>query len=65
MIIDSESEPGSWDREMRRAPWAFGQRREPDIIEILTKMRAHGLMAEADVVARLLLETKAASAGKT
>lgn len=65
MIIDNESEPGSWDREMRRAPWAFGQRREPDVIEILTRMRAHGLDVEADVIARLLAGTKAASAGKT
>lgn len=65
VIIDNESEPGSWDREMRRAPWAFGQRREPDLGEILVKMRAHGLVAEADVIARLLLETKAASEGKT
>ena len=65
VIIDNESEPGSWEREMRRAPWAFGQRREPDLAEILVKMRAHGLDREADVIARYLLETKAAQQGKT
>lgn len=64
-MIDNESEPGSWEREMRRAPWAFGQRREPDVTEILTRMRAHGLDVEADVIARLLAGTKAASEGKT
>lgn len=65
VIIDNESEPGAWAKEMRRAPWAFGQRREPDLGEILVKMRAHGLDREADVVARLLSETKAAQRGKT
>ena len=64
MIIDNQSEPGSWDRELKRAPWAYGQKREPDLAEILYKMRAHGLEREADVVARLLAETKVASAGK-
>ena len=63
-MIDNQSEPGSWEREMRRAPWAYGQKREPDVIEILTRMRAHGLDVEADVIARLLAETKAAFGGK-
>jgi hypothetical protein len=65
MTIDNESEPGSWERELRRAPWAYGQRREPDVAEILAKMTAHGLIAEAAVIARLLAETKAANEGKT
>lgn len=65
MIIDNESEAGSWEREMRRAPWAFGQKREPDVAEILAKMRAHGLMTEADVIARILAGTTVASEGKT
>jgi hypothetical protein len=65
MTIDNESEPGSWEREMRRAPWAYGQRREPDVAEVLAKMTAHGLIAEAAVIARLLAETKAACEEKT
>ena len=65
VIIDNESEPGSWEREMRRAPWAYGQRREPDVAEVLAKMTAHGLIAEAAVIARLLAETKAACEEKT
>lgn len=65
MTIDNESEAGSWERELKRAPWAYGQRREPDVAEILAKMTAHGLVAEATVIAKLLAETKAACEGKT
>lgn len=54
VIIDDQSPPGAWKREMEKAPWAFGQKREPTVVEILTKMRAHGLDREADVIARLL-----------
>ena len=54
MIIDNESEPGAWKREMEKAPWAYGQKREPDMLEILTRMRAHGLDVEADIIAREL-----------
>jgi hypothetical protein len=57
MLIDNESEPGSWKREMDKAPWAYGQRREPDLAEILVRMRAHGLDVEADVIARELAPT--------
>ena len=54
-MIDNQSEPGAWAREMKRAPWAFGQSpREPDVGEILVRMRAHGLDREAEVIARLL-----------
>lgn len=53
-MIDNESEPGAWKREMEKAPWAYGQKREPDIMEILTRMRAHGLDVEADIIAREL-----------
>lgn len=54
MIIDNESEPGAWKREMEKAPWAYGQKREPEMLEILTRMRAHGLDVEADIIAREL-----------
>jgi hypothetical protein len=62
MIIDNESEPGAWKREMEKAPWAYGQKREPDVLEILTRMRAHGLDVEADIIAR---ELALSSQGKT
>ena len=62
MIIDNESEPGAWKREMEKAPWAYGQKREPNLLEILTRMRAHGLDVEADIIAR---ELALSSQGKT
>ena len=54
MTIDTESEPGSWERELKRHPWGYGQKREPTIAEILYRMRAHGLDTEADIIAREL-----------
>ena len=54
MTIDTESEPGSWERELKRHPWGYGQKREPTIAEILYRMRAHGLNKEADIIAREL-----------
>lgn len=58
-MIDNQSEPGAWQREMNRLPWAFGQTpREPDIAEIITKMRAHGLDREADVIAKRFMEQR-------
>ena len=54
MTIDTESEPGSWERELKRHPWGYGQKREPTIAEILYRMRAHGLDKEADIIAREL-----------
>lgn len=57
VIIDNESPPGAWARELKQHPWGYGQqRREPDVAEILNKMRAHGLDVEADVIARLLMD---------
>ena len=58
MIIDNESEAGSWEREMRRAPWAFGQRQEPTIAQVIYKLRALGLDAEAQVIEREFSMTK-------
>lgn len=51
-------EDDAFEQELKAAPWAYGQKREPSVYEILNKMRAHGLIVEADIIARLL-------AGKT
>lgn len=48
--IDRDSPPGSWQREMERAPWAFGQQKIPTMDEIVWKMRRAGLSREADIV---------------
>ena len=58
MIIDNESEAGSWERELRRAPWAYGQKQEPSIAQIIYKLRALGLDAEAAVIEREFSMTK-------
>ena len=51
VIIDDTSPPGAWDRELKRAPWAYGQYKPPTIDEVLWLMRKHGLTKEADIVA--------------
>lgn len=58
MVIDNKSPPGAWADEMKRAPWAFGQKREISVYEILEKMRAHGLIVEADIIAKLLASNR-------
>jgi hypothetical protein len=52
LVIDNQSEPGAWERELKKLPWGYGQKREPTIAEILYRMRAHGLDVEADIIAR-------------
>lgn len=56
-MIDNESEPGAWERELKKLPWGYGQQRDPDLSEILYRMRAHGLGVEADIIARALANT--------
>ena len=58
MIIDTESEPGSWERELKRHPWGYGQKREPTIAQVIYKLRALGLEAEARVIEREFSMTK-------
>jgi hypothetical protein len=53
-MIDKDSEPGAWERELKRHPWGYGQKARADLAEILYRMRAHGLDVEADIVAREL-----------
>jgi hypothetical protein len=54
-MIDKDSEPGAWERELKRHPWGYGQKEEPTLAEILYRMRSHGLDVEADIVARELV----------
>ena len=51
VTVDTESPPGAWDKELKAAPWAYGQYRPPTIDEVLWLMRKHGLTKEADIVA--------------
>lgn len=60
VIVDNESEPGAWERELQRAPWAYGQQKKPTIDEVLWIMRRHGLSVEADIIAAEIAKLKAA-----
>ena len=58
VIVDNESEPGAWERELQRAPWGYGQRKTPTIDEVLWIMRRHGLSVEADIIAAEIAKLK-------
>ena len=58
VIVDNESEPGAWERELQRAPWAYGQQKKPTIDEVLWIMRRHGLSVEADIIAAEIAKLK-------
>lgn len=47
MIIDNESEPGSWKREMDRMPWGYGQSQTMKLETALSNLRGRGLYQEA------------------
>ena len=52
MIIDSDSEPGSWKRELERAPWAYGQSQEITVQRALEDLRFHRFNKQADTLER-------------
>lgn len=49
-MIDDVSDPGSWAREMAKAPWAYGQAQEDKLQKAFVKIRAAGLWEEAAVL---------------
>lgn len=51
-MIDDQSPPGSWAREMAKAPWAFGQKKPDTVAEILVLLRQRGMEREADILWR-------------
>jgi hypothetical protein len=59
--IDNESPPGAWGKEMKRAPWAFGQPQKLSIETAIARIRLAGLGREADVLAAAILDAKASS----
>lgn len=50
MIIDNESESGSWKRELERMPWGYGQTQTMKLETALANLRARGLYSEALVL---------------
>jgi hypothetical protein len=49
-MIDNMSEPGSWDKELKAAPWAYGQTQYQKFRNALAEIRAKGLWMEAAVL---------------
>lgn len=47
MIIDNESEPGSWKRELERMPWGYGQSQTMKLEAAFAHIRKWGLYQEA------------------
>lgn len=58
MIIDNESAPGSWKRELERAPWAYGQTQEITVKRALEDLRFHNFNKQADTLEREILTLK-------
>lgn len=49
-MIDNISEPGSWDKELKRAPWGYGQAQSNQVVGALSSVRAKGLWSEAEIL---------------
>lgn len=59
MIIDSESEPGSWKRELDRMPWGYGQTQSMKLETALANLRGRGLYKEATIIEQEIRTLKA------
>ncbi len=55
MIIDSESEPGSWERELKKMPWGYGQSQTTTVKKALEDIRLFGLLKQADALEQEIL----------
>lgn len=49
-MIDNQSEPGSWKREMEKLPWGYGQNQTVKLEAALANIRTLGLWREADTI---------------
>ena len=59
MIIDNESEPGSWKRELDRMPWGYGQTQSMKLETALANLRGRGLYKEATIIEQEIQTLKA------
>ena len=55
MMIDSESEPGAWKREMEKLPWGYGQSQTTTVRKALEDIRLFGLLKQADALEQEIL----------
>jgi len=59
VIVDKESPPGSWAREMEKIPWGYGQKQSETIDEVIQSLRRKGMDREADIITREIAILKA------
>ena len=50
MIVDDDSPPGSWAKEMERMPWRYSE--QVKINDALATMRLRGMHYEASLIAQ-------------
>jgi len=55
LVIDNQSPPGSWNDEMKAAPWGYGQSQQTLVEQSLQNIRRAGLSKEATVLSLELL----------
>ena len=49
-IVDDVSPPGSWDIELKAAPWGYGQSQCKKLETALNNIRKQGLWEEIEVI---------------
>ena len=54
-MIDDISEPGAWAKEMKAAPWGYGQNQATQVRKALAEIRSKSLWIEADVLEREII----------
>jgi hypothetical protein len=57
MIVDDQSPPGSWQREIELQPWKYKQ--EEKVGWALSEMRLRGMFKEADILSQEIVTLKA------
>jgi hypothetical protein len=55
MIIDNESEPGSWERELKKMPWGYGQSQTTTVQKALEDLRFYNFLKQADTLEQEIL----------
>jgi len=49
-MIDNQSEPGSWQREMEKMPWRYNQTQSMKLETAFANLRGRGMYKEATVI---------------
>jgi len=58
-MIDNQSPPGSWKSEMERAPWAYGQQQDRNVVFALAAIRQRGMWDEAAILQQKIIGLEA------